>query len=81
MTGLTGENALKGYISMVLGLMLAMVGFDIIISDAGLGIFFLRPIAATLTVAALAAVAVPVVRALWGAVSGARRLPVPAPED
>jgi putative tricarboxylic transport membrane protein len=29
-TGLTGENALKGYISMVLGLMLAMVGFDII---------------------------------------------------
>src|SRR5262245_35348966 len=29
-TGLTGENALKGYISMTLGLMLAMVGFDII---------------------------------------------------
>jgi putative tricarboxylic transport membrane protein len=29
-TGLTGENATKGYISMVLGLMLAMVGFDII---------------------------------------------------
>jgi putative tricarboxylic transport membrane protein len=29
-TGLTGENALKGYISMVFGLMLAMVGFDII---------------------------------------------------
>jgi putative tricarboxylic transport membrane protein len=33
-TGLTGENALKGYISMVLGLMLAMVGFDIISGDA-----------------------------------------------
>jgi putative tricarboxylic transport membrane protein len=33
-TGLTGENAVKGYISMVLGLMLAMVGFDIISGDA-----------------------------------------------
>ena len=29
-TLLTGEDALKGYISMLLGLMLAMVGFDII---------------------------------------------------
>ena len=29
-TGLTGEHAVKGYISMVLGLMLAMVGFDIV---------------------------------------------------
>ena len=29
-TGLTGDNAVKGYISMVLGLMLSMVGFDII---------------------------------------------------
>ena len=29
-TLLTGESALKGYISMMLGLMLAMVGFDII---------------------------------------------------
>jgi putative tricarboxylic transport membrane protein len=39
-TLLTGENALKGYISMVLGLMLAMVGFDIVSGDAryGLGI-------------------------------------------
>jgi len=54
---------------------------SLIISDAGLGIFFLRPIASVLTVAALAAVAVPVVRALWAAVSGARRPPVPAPED
>src|SRR6185436_17912748 len=36
-TGLTGENALKGYISMVLGLMLAMVGFDIISGDARYG--------------------------------------------
>ena len=35
-TGLTGENALKGYISMVLGLMLSMVGFDIISGDAAL---------------------------------------------
>jgi putative tricarboxylic transport membrane protein len=33
-TGLTGENAVKGYISMVAGLMLAMVGFDIISGDA-----------------------------------------------
>ena len=33
-TLLTGDNALKGYISMVLGLMLAMVGFDIISGDA-----------------------------------------------
>ncbi|MEK6243106.1 MAG: tripartite tricarboxylate transporter permease [Pseudomonadota bacterium] len=37
---------------------------SLIISDAGLGIFFLRPIAAVLTIAALVAVAVPVVRAL-----------------
>lgn len=33
-TGLTGGHALKGYISMVLGLMLAMVGFDIVSGDA-----------------------------------------------
>src|SRR5919108_4838172 len=33
-TGLTGENAIKGYISMVLGLMLSMVGFDLISGDA-----------------------------------------------
>jgi putative tricarboxylic transport membrane protein len=33
-TGLTGQNALKGYISMLLGLMLAMVGFDIVSGDA-----------------------------------------------
>src|SRR5262245_42881972 len=33
-TLLTGENALKGYISMALGLVLAMVGFDIISGDA-----------------------------------------------
>jgi putative tricarboxylic transport membrane protein len=33
-TGLTGEKAVKGYISMVLGLMLSMVGFDIISGDA-----------------------------------------------
>jgi putative tricarboxylic transport membrane protein len=32
-TLLTGESAIKGYISMVLGLMLAMVGFDIISGD------------------------------------------------
>jgi putative tricarboxylic transport membrane protein len=32
-TGLTGENAVKGYISMVFGLMLSMVGFDIISGD------------------------------------------------
>ncbi|MEO8144195.1 MAG: tripartite tricarboxylate transporter permease, partial [Betaproteobacteria bacterium] len=33
-TLLTGESALKGYISMIFGLMLAMVGFDIISGDA-----------------------------------------------
>jgi putative tricarboxylic transport membrane protein len=39
-TMLAGEDPLKAYISMVLGLMLAMVGFDIISGDAryGLGI-------------------------------------------
>ena len=39
-TLLTGEDPLKGYISMLLGLMLAMVGFDIISGTAryGLGI-------------------------------------------
>ena len=44
---------------------------SLIISDAGLGIFFLRPIAAVLTVAALAAVAVPVMRAILAASRGA----------
>jgi putative tricarboxylic transport membrane protein len=33
-TGLTGDNALKGYISMVFGLMLSMAGIDIISGDA-----------------------------------------------
>jgi putative tricarboxylic transport membrane protein len=33
-TGLTGEHAVKGYISMVFGLMLAMVGLDIVSGDA-----------------------------------------------
>jgi putative tricarboxylic transport membrane protein len=33
-TGLTGENAVKGYISMVAGLMLSMIGFDIISGQA-----------------------------------------------
>jgi putative tricarboxylic transport membrane protein len=33
-TLLTGEDPIKGYISMVLGLMLAVVGFDIISGDA-----------------------------------------------
>ncbi len=40
---------------------------SLIISDAGLGIFFLRPISAVLMVAALAAVAVPMVRAFLAA--------------
>ena len=35
-TLLTGESAVKGYISMVLGLMIAMVGFDIISGDRAL---------------------------------------------
>ncbi len=33
-TLLTGDNPVKGYISMVLGLMIAMVGFDIISGEA-----------------------------------------------
>ena len=36
-TMLTGEDPLKAYISMVFGLMLAMVGFDIISGDARFG--------------------------------------------
>ena len=40
---------------------------SLIISDAGAGIFFMRPISAVLTTAALAAVLVPVVRALVAA--------------
>jgi putative tricarboxylic transport membrane protein len=32
-TLLTGESAVKGYISMVLGLMIAMIGFDIVSGD------------------------------------------------
>ena len=40
---------------------------SLIISDAGIAIFFVRPISAVLTVAALAAVLVPVVRALMAA--------------
>ena len=33
-TLLTGESAIKGYISMVFGLMISMIGFDIISGDA-----------------------------------------------
>ena len=33
-TGLTGDHAVKGYISMVLGLMLSMIGIDIVSGDA-----------------------------------------------
>jgi putative tricarboxylic transport membrane protein len=33
-TGLTGDHAVKGYISMLLGLMLSMAGIDIISGDA-----------------------------------------------
>jgi len=54
---------------------------SLILSDAGLGIFFLRPIAAVLTVAALAAAAVPAARALWAAFSGVRPVVVPESDD
>ena len=40
---------------------------SLIISDAGIGIFFLRPIAAVLVSAALLAVLVPLARSLWTA--------------
>jgi putative tricarboxylic transport membrane protein len=48
---------------------------SLIISDSGLGIFFLRPISAVLTCAALAAVAVPMVRALARTSRGRAKLP------
>jgi putative tricarboxylic transport membrane protein len=51
---------------------------SLIISDAGVGIFFLRPISAALMVAALAAVLVPTLRAIRVAArrrSSARRAP------
>ncbi len=41
---------------------------SLIISDAGLGIFFTRPLAAVLTSLALLAIAIPVVRAVLGRV-------------
>jgi putative tricarboxylic transport membrane protein len=47
---------------------------SLIISDAGLGIFFMRPIAAVLTVAALVAIVVPAVRAVLAARRNARRI-------
>jgi putative tricarboxylic transport membrane protein len=40
---------------------------SLIISDAGIGIFFMRPIAAVLVTAALLAVLVPVARTFWSA--------------
>ena len=46
---------------------------SLIISDSGLAIFFQRPIAAGLTSAALLAVAIPVVRALWETAARRRR--------
>jgi putative tricarboxylic transport membrane protein len=46
---------------------------SLIISDAGAAIFFQRPIAATLTSAALLAVAIPAARALWAAATRRRR--------
>jgi putative tricarboxylic transport membrane protein len=51
---------------------------SLIISDAGVGIFFMRPISATLTSLALAAVAVPVARALWRATHRGHPGPAPA---
>jgi putative tricarboxylic transport membrane protein len=46
---------------------------SLIISNAGVLIFFERPIAAALTGAALVAVAVPVIRSLWGVLARGRR--------
>ena len=43
-----------------------------IISDAGLGIFFTRPISAVLTVLALAAIAVPIIKVLRSQLGGRR---------
>jgi TctA family transporter len=40
---------------------------SLIISDAGMGIFFMRPISAVLMIVALAAVAVPVFKGLRAA--------------
>ena len=52
---------------------------SLIISDAGLGIFFTRPIAAVLIVAAIAAVVVPAVRAIRA--TSRRRREVNRPVD
>ncbi|HEX2540557.1 MAG TPA: tripartite tricarboxylate transporter permease [Caldimonas sp.] len=49
---------------------------SLIISDAGIGIFFMRPISAVLTVAALAAILVPTVR---GILAASRRRAAAAP--
>jgi putative tricarboxylic transport membrane protein len=54
---------------------------SLIISDAGVLIFFTRPIAAILTGLALLAVAVPVVRALGSLRRRPAARPVPAPGD
>jgi putative tricarboxylic transport membrane protein len=45
---------------------------SLIISDAGLGIFFTRPISAVLTVLALAAIAVPITKVLRSQLGGRR---------
>jgi len=45
---------------------------SLIISDAGIAIFLMRPISAVLTLLALSAVAVPAARALWQALRGRR---------
>ena len=52
---------------------------SLIISDAGVGIFFMRPISATLTVAALLAILVPVVRGIMAAASRRRASAAAAP--
>ena len=53
---------------------------SLIISDAGVGIFFMRPISAVLMVAALAAVLVPTLRAIVAAARRHRRIAAPATE-
>jgi putative tricarboxylic transport membrane protein len=49
---------------------------SLIISDSGVAIFFMRPIAAVLTLLALSAVAVPAARAIRQALRNRARVPV-----
>ena len=64
---LINEQLLMGHFDFWQRENVIMFRQSLILSDAGIAIFFVRPISAVLTVAALAAVLVPVVRAVMAA--------------